>query len=67
MNRRQTILDYIVRYKQEHSGNSPSQREIAEAVGITHKAVRNHLEKLKAEGRIQCGYGDRRALSVVAR
>ena len=45
------IYDFIVWYKSEYDGNSPSIREIAEAVELKSTSpVHGHLDSLVAEG-----------------
>ena len=54
------ILDYIIDYKQMHSGRSPSHREISVATGISSISVVNYnLRKLDNQGRINYGKGTR--------
>ena len=54
------ILDYIIDYKQIHSGRSPSHREISTATGISSISVVNYnLRKLDNQGRINYGKGTR--------
>jgi|TARA_B110000263_G_scaffold249043_1_gene265454 predicted MarR family transcription regulator len=54
------ILDYIIDYKQIHSGRSPSHREISMATGISSISVVNYnLRKLDNQGRINYGKGTR--------
>lgn len=48
---RYAIYDFIVWYKKEYDGNSPSVREIAEAVEInTTSTISMHIENLIEEG-----------------
>lgn len=50
--RREQIMRFIVRYVDQH-GYSPTLSEIGKGVGIASpNAVRGHLDKLEAEGRI---------------
>jgi SOS-response transcriptional repressor LexA len=37
------VLAFIVAYKSAHDGNSPSVREIGEAVGISSSSVVTHI------------------------
>jgi|ETNmetMinimDraft_35_1059890.scaffolds.fasta_scaffold66706_2 predicted MarR family transcription regulator len=54
------ILDYIIDYKEKHSGRSPSHREISMATGISSISVVNYnLHKLDNQGRISYGKGTR--------
>lgn len=48
------ILAFIIRYKREHDGNSPSMREIMRNCNISSNAVAfNVLRRLEREGRIR--------------
>jgi predicted transcriptional regulator len=49
---REAIFQYIVKFKREHDGLSPSVPEIAAACLIGEPTVRYHLLKLEAAGRI---------------
>ncbi len=54
MDRRQKVLDFIVRYKREHDGNSPTRREIGEACQISSTSVVNYyLDQLARAGLIE--------------
>lgn len=49
-----TLLNFIIKYKTAHDGNSPSVREMAKAMDYnTTSAVGYHLDKLEAEGKIR--------------
>ena len=48
------MFDFIVKYKTEHDGNSPSNREIGAAVGISSTSVvRYKLDELVRRGKIR--------------
>lgn len=50
--RRDQIMRFVKKYMAKH-GYSPSISEIGEAVGVSSpNAVRNHLHKLRDDGRI---------------
>jgi len=49
---RDRIFKFLVTYKQDHNGNTPSQQEIADACYISTSTVNHHLMKLEIEGRI---------------
>jgi SOS-response transcriptional repressor LexA len=50
---RDDIFDFIVKYKKEHGGLSPSLKNIAEAIGIASVSTVNaSLEVLRKQGRI---------------
>jgi DNA-binding MarR family transcriptional regulator len=46
------ILAYIILYKTENDGMSPSYREICKKLGIGLGTVTHHLNKLEREGAI---------------
>jgi len=47
--RTQTLYRFIIRYKREHDGNSPSTREIAGYLGTSTSVVNYHLDKLEQQ------------------
>lgn len=50
---RDLIFTFLVQYKRDHNGNSPTTREIAEAYCLSSlTTVRHHLMVLAREGRI---------------
>lgn len=52
--RRERIYQFIVDFKAQHDGNSPSVREIMTAAGITSTSVTDyHLRALERQGRIR--------------
>ncbi len=62
---RDLVFDFVVRYKREHDGNSPSTREIAEACCITLSAVRYHLTRLEIDNLIHTTGKPRRNIEIV--
>lgn len=44
------IYRFILRFKEEHVGESPTRREIAEAVDISISVVHHHLVRLDLAG-----------------
>lgn len=46
------ILEYIVTYKSEHNGNSPSLDDIKDEFGMSKSSAKYILDKLKREGYI---------------
>lgn len=50
---REQIFDFLVRYKREHDGLSPSLDELAEDTGLSRATVRYHLLRLEADNRIR--------------
>lgn len=53
---RDKIFDFIVQFKREHDGNSPSIREIMDACGLHSTSyVASTLDKLVADGRLMIG------------
>lgn len=60
------VFAYIVRYKQEHDGASPSYRQIVEACGLRGvSSVVCVLDRLEDAGRIYRGGGLNRSITVV--
>lgn len=58
------IYDWIVAYKFEHNGNSPTQREISEGTGFAKGMMNGLLEILEERGKISLS-GDQRAGGIV--
>lgn len=53
-----SIYEFIIAFKQNHDGISPSVSEIGEACGISSKSeVRRHLNSLVLFGMIEIDYG----------
>ena len=48
----QAIYRFILRFKQEYAGESPTRREIAEALDISISVVHHHLARLDLAGLI---------------
>jgi SOS-response transcriptional repressor LexA len=56
----QTVLDFIVKYKIDHDGVSPSVLEIGAGCDISSTSmVRYSLDCLERLGLIRCGYGEK--------
>lgn len=51
----QEILKYVISYKEERDGNSPSHRRIAEGVGISLATVTSHIGHLRKDGLVKPG------------
>jgi predicted transcriptional regulator len=49
---RDRIYDFIIRYKIEHQGNSPTIREICDGLNLSVGCVTYNLDMLDAEDRI---------------
>lgn len=63
--RRTKIMRYLRSYHKQH-GSSPSQVEIAQAVGLASKsAAAHHLGILEKEGKIKLGAGKYRSIKVL--
>lgn len=65
---REKLFDFIVAYKVEHDGNSPTYREMMAATGLTSTSmVAWHLEKLEDAGLIERPQqvGNSRVIEVV--
>jgi SOS-response transcriptional repressor LexA len=56
---RELVYDFLVQYKREHDGNTPTTREIAEGCCLSVSTVKYHLTRLEVENRIYIT-GDRR-------
>lgn len=51
-NKTEIIFRYIVRFKKQSGGASPTLRQIMRGVGMSSGGVNHHLQKLIAEKRI---------------
>lgn len=50
----EAVYRYIIRYKRQHAGESPTRREIGEGVGLMAvSTVHYHLVTLQREGMIR--------------
>ncbi len=50
----EAVYRYIIRYKRQHAGESPTRREIGAAVGLSSPStVNSHLASLERVGRIR--------------
>lgn len=59
------LLGYIISYKMSHNGNSPSIREMVDAMGVSSVSViEYHLKKLVRDGRITRTRGAARSIEV---
>ena len=64
---RYRILTYIIEYKADHDGVSPTFDEIAEAVGIVKSGVSRHIGILVETGYLRRVIGSPRSLEVLKR
>jgi hypothetical protein len=62
---RDRIFDYLVRYKRDHDGNSPSLREIADACHIALSGARYHLTRLEIDNRIRISGKRSRTIEII--
>lgn len=61
-----TILRYIVRYKVEHDGNSPTIRQICTECDVVSTSVASYLLRgMQKAGFIRLSAGDSRGIEVV--
>lgn len=60
---REQIFAFIVNYKREHDGLSPTTREIADACFLHESTARYHLMQLALKGRIRLV--ERRGIEVI--
>jgi SOS-response transcriptional repressor LexA len=51
-NRAEAIFDFIIGYKMAHDGNSPSFRQISEALGFSLSIIDRYLNELEETGLI---------------
>lgn len=52
----EAVYRYIIRYKRQHAGESPTRREIGAGVGLSSPSTVNcHLVALERAGRIRMG------------
>ena len=59
------VLEYIIEYKTEHDGNSPSMREICAATLLASTSTVNyHLTQLIKMGRIRTFALDKQSRSI---
>jgi SOS-response transcriptional repressor LexA len=55
---RQHVYDFILKFKQDHDGVSPSVLEIGQACGISSTSITRYtLDCLERLGMIECDYG----------
>lgn len=64
--RQEAILRFIIRYKTDNGGDSPSYREIMRAVGLASQSIVHYnLGRLEARGLItRGGLGESRRIAV---
>ncbi|NLF76960.1 MAG: hypothetical protein GX573_14775 [Chloroflexi bacterium] len=62
---REQIFRFLVAYKREHDGNSPTTREIAEACCLGVSTVNYHLTRLEIDHRIRVLNQRPRAYEIV--
>jgi biotin operon repressor len=65
MSRRQDILDVIRQFFADH-GCAPTEREIADALGISKTNVHYHITKLREAGKLTKIDGGGRSLAIAA-
>ena len=63
--RQQAILDYLIAFKTEHDGVSPTRRQICDACNISSTGVvAHHLRQLERHGLIEMGDQYTRGIGV---
>ena len=63
--RQKAILAFIIRFKRDSGGDSPTIREIGRAVGITSSAVvAHHMDALEERGLITRPDGKARRITI---
>ena len=59
------VLAFVVKFKQEHCGDSPTMEEIAAGVGVVSRStVFMHLQSLERHGLITRPRGDARRIGI---
>jgi len=60
------VMDFIISYKDEHAGTSPSYWEICKAIGSPNRQAASHyIEVLREKGYIKKPFGKSRAITVI--
>jgi hypothetical protein len=62
---REAIFRFLIDYKQQYDGNTPSVREIAEACSTSISNVNYHLTRLEHEHKIRMWGERRRMIEIV--
>lgn len=63
---RQRVYRFIIQFKRDHDGNSPSSREIADGTGIlSTNSVHYHLRMLEKQGKIHIERHLARRITVI--
>ena len=62
---RERIYAFLVAYKREHDGNTPTKREIAEGCCVSTSSVNYHLIRLEIANRIHVSGQGRSNIEVV--
>ena len=61
----EAVYRFIIRYKRQHAGDSPTRREICAGVGIAGPStVHYHLTVLKERGRIELPGSKARMIAI---
>lgn len=59
------VFQFIIDYKLNHDGCSPSVKEIADAVYVSEQTVSNTLRELEKQGKLKLNIGVSRAIEVL--
>jgi DNA-binding transcriptional ArsR family regulator len=62
---REQIFNYLVQYKEEHDGNTPSNRQIAAACHVSPSTVAHHLARLERAHRLRLTDDEYRNIEIV--
>ncbi len=62
---RERIYAFLVAYKREHDGNTPTKREIAEGCSLSTSSVNYHLIRLEIANRIHISGEGRSNIEIV--
>jgi SOS-response transcriptional repressor LexA len=60
------VLDFIVAFRHENDGISPTEQEIGQSLGLSRSSVHNLLVRLEERGRITRVPNWPRTLEVIA-
>lgn len=63
--RNNLVVQFIIDYKLNHDGCSPSLKEIADAVYVSEQTVSNTLRELERHGKLKLNIGVSRAIEVL--
>ena len=62
---RDAIFKFLIQYKEQYDGNTPSAREIADACSTSVSNVNHHLTRLERDHKIRMWGEHRRMIEVI--